>query len=179
MFKFTNKVNDKNRIRFTIYMIFFIKSFPKLQIIFIFSFIFLFSCKSERSDVLDNEKFIEIYARLLIISEMDINKEYQDRLIGELYRDYGVSKAKIDSSITDLNAHPEEWAEILGKTRDKIQELRKETIIEEKESRQIEAPPRAPIIRETDKENTRRRRLRDKPSRNKTQPEQKKRELRP
>lgn len=105
---------------------------------------------------------------------MDINKEYQDRLIGELYRDYGVSRAEIDSSITYFNAHQEEWVEILGKTRDKIQEIRKGMVVEEKEPQQIEAPPRAPIIRDTDKKDTRIRRLREKPSRNKKQLEEKK-----
>jgi len=145
-----------------------------MQIIFIFLLIFLLSCSSEPSNVLDNEKFIEIYARLLIISEMDINKEYQDRLIGGLYRDYGVSKAKIDSSITYFNAHQEEWVEILGKTRDKIQEIRKEMVVEEKKPQQIAAPPRTPVIRDTDKKETRIRRLRDKPSRDKKQLEEKK-----
>ena len=174
MFKFTNQINDKTWNLFTSYMLFFIKSFPKLQIIFIFLLIFLLSCSSERSNVLDNEKFIEIYARLLIISEMDINKEYQDRLIGELFRDYGVSRAEIDSSITYFNAHQEEWVEILGKARDKIQEIRKEMVVEEKEPQQIEAPPPTRVIRDTDKKDTRIRRLREKPSRNKKQLEDKK-----
>ena len=160
-------------------MIFLMKSFPKIRIILTFSLIFLCCCASEQSGPLDNEKFIEIYARLLIISEMDISKDHQDKLVGELYRDYSVSKAEIDTSIAYFNANPKEWAGILEKTRDKIQEIRKEIIKEEKQAQQTEEPVRAPLIRDTDKKDTRQRRLREKPAREKVHPREKKEDRRP
>jgi len=159
-------------------MIININSFPKIQIILIFFLILLLSCTSDKPDVLDNEKFIEIYARLLIISEMDISKEYQDKLIGEVYRDFSVSAADIDSSMAYLNANPDKWVDVLDKARDKIQEIRKEMVSEEKEPQKIVAPKRSPAIRDIDKEETRQRRLRDKPSRDKTHPREKKKDLR-
>jgi hypothetical protein len=127
---------------------------------------------------MDNEKFIEIYARLLIISEMDINKDYHDRLIAELYRDFKISATEIDSSIAYLNTNPEMWANILEKTRDKIQEIRKEKIAEEKVPHETAPPPQSPVLRDEDKDNPRNHLLRKKPSRDKQDPRKKNRDMR-
>ena len=83
------------------------KTFPKLHffsILLIFIFIF---CQSEPEIIIDSEQFIEIYSRLLIIHEMGINKEYHDRLMAELFINYNVNAAKIDSTINYLNSQPE------------------------------------------------------------------------
>lgn len=142
-------------------MIFFTKSFPKTQIIFIF-FLFLFiSCSSDKHETINNEKFIEIYARLLIISELDISKEYHDKLIAELYRDFKISAAEIDSTVAYLNANPELWVIILEKTRDKIQEIRKENLPEDIVPADLENIPRSPAARNVDKDETKIRRWRD------------------
>ena len=109
-----------------------INSFPKLQIIFLFFLISFYSCSEKHSAPLDNEKFIEIYARLLIIYEMEISKEYHDRLLDELFREHNATKTKIDSTVSSLNRNPEAWVAILEKVRDRIQELRKELVPEEK-----------------------------------------------
>jgi len=151
-------------------MIFITKSFPKLKNIFIFLLVILFSCSADQPQALDNEKFIEIYARLLIISKMDISKEYQDRLITEMYRDFNISAADIDSSVAYLNAHPENWVEILEKTRDKIQKIRTETTPEDKIPAEIENNPALPNLQNMDKSNIEKRPTRKKPGSDKPHP---------
>ncbi len=113
-------------------MIISLKSFPKLQIIFLFFLISFISCSEETSVTIDNEKFIEIYARLLIIYEMEISKEYHDRLIDELFRVYNTTPDQIDSTLSYLNENPEKWVTTLEKVRNRIQELRKELAPDEK-----------------------------------------------
>ena len=109
-----------------------LKSFPILQIIFLFFLISFISCSEKHSTTIDNEEFIEIYARLLIIYEMDISKEYHDRLIDELFREHNTTLVQIDSTLSFLNENPEDWVPILEKVRDRIQELRKVLVPEEK-----------------------------------------------
>jgi len=108
------------------------KSFQKLQFFFLFVLIIFISCSEKAATTLDNEKFIEIYARLLIIHEMEINKEHYDRLFDEVLRDYDTTPDQIDSTLAYLNKNPEEWTPILEKVRNKIQELRKELVPNEK-----------------------------------------------
>jgi hypothetical protein len=93
--------------------------------------IVLSSCAEKSATTLDNEKFIEIYARLLIIYEMEINKDHHDRLIDELFREYNTTSDQIDSTLVYLNNNPEEWVATLDNVRKKIQELRKELVPEE------------------------------------------------
>jgi hypothetical protein len=102
------------------------KSFPKLQFFLIFSLVSFISCREQVSPTIDNEKFIEIYARLLIIYEMEVSKEFHDRLIDELFHDYNTSADKIDSTLVSLNNNPEQWVSILERVRKRIQEIRKD-----------------------------------------------------
>ena len=112
-------------------------SFPKLQIILIFFLFSLFSCSEETSNALDNEKFIEIYARFLIIYEMEISKEYHDRLIEELFREFDTNTEQIDSTLAFLNRNPEKWVVTLDGVRNRIQELRKELVPEEEKPAEV------------------------------------------
>ena len=50
-----------------------VKTFPILQITIFFMFFILVSCEEENRNIINNDQFIEIYARLLIIHEMEIN----------------------------------------------------------------------------------------------------------
>jgi hypothetical protein len=109
---------------------------------------------------------------------MDINKDYHDKLIAEVYKDYKISTAEIDSSIAALNSNPEIWANILEKTRDKIQEIRKETITEEKVPHETTLPPRPPVVKDEDKNDAKKHLLRKKPSRLKQKPGKQKGDMR-
>lgn len=106
-------------------MTFKLKSFPKIQFFLIIVVSVLLSCQSEPKNIIDNEQFIEIYSRLLIIHEMEINKEYHDRLIQELFDNYHVTSADVDSTVNYLNKHPENWLYILSKVKDRINEIKK------------------------------------------------------
>ena len=100
-------------------------SFPKLQIM-LFLILFFSGCvsKSEERVLIKEQKFIEIYSKLLIISEMDITKEYHDRLISELMQTNGISLEDINYTIAYYDQQPERWITILQKVRDRIKELK-------------------------------------------------------
>jgi hypothetical protein len=100
------------------------KTFPKLQIILVFLVIFLQFCHKEKAETIDKEQFIEIYARLLIINELKVSKEFHDRLLQELYNENNVTAAEIDSTISYYNSNPREWIDIYKRTREKIQKIR-------------------------------------------------------
>jgi hypothetical protein len=100
------------------------KSFPKLHIFLLFLILFLQFCQKEEALLIDKEQFIEIYARLLIINELRVNKSDQDRLLNELYTTNNVSLAEIDSTVSYFNSHPREWVEIYNRVREKIQKIK-------------------------------------------------------
>ena len=102
------------------------KSFPKLQIIFIILVFFLQFCQKEQASVIDTDKFIEIYSRLLIINELKVEKETRDRLIRELFNKNNVSATEIDSTVSYYNSKSREWVTIYKRVREKIQNLKSE-----------------------------------------------------
>ncbi len=102
------------------------KSFPRLHFLLLLSvFITFLSCDQNQIIRIDNVQFIEIYSRLLIIYEMEINKDTQNRLIQELFNEFKVTGTEVDSVINHLNSNPKEWVEILVQVRDHIKEIRK------------------------------------------------------
>ena len=102
------------------------KTFPILQFSIFFVFFILYSCEEENKNIINNEQFIEIYARLLIIHEMEINKDYHDKLVSEIYREFNISSDQIDSTIAYYNSNPKEWVEVLLKVRNYINEMNKD-----------------------------------------------------
>lgn len=122
------------------------KSFPKLQIFFLCILISFTACTDKPVSTVDNEKFIEIYARLLIIYELEVSKEYHDRLIDELFREYQITADQIDSTLSYLNHNPEEWVSTLDQIRKRIQALRNEFSPEEKSGPEAPEEP-IPVIK--------------------------------
>jgi hypothetical protein len=117
------------------------KSFPRLQFLLLLSiFIALLSCARDKTINIDNAQFIEIYSRLLIIYEMEVKKDTQDRLINELFNEYQVTGTGVDSMINHLNSNPKEWVEILAQVRDHIKEIRKTISPDEKPPAVISKP---------------------------------------
>ena len=102
------------------------KSFPIFQFFLILMLFFVFFCEKEKTTTINKEQFIEIYARLLIINEMKVDKEFQDRLLQELYTNNNITTADIDSTVSSYNSNPREWVEIFDLVRKKIQEIRNE-----------------------------------------------------
>jgi hypothetical protein len=98
------------------------KSFPKLQI-FICLCIFFSSCSEERP-VIEDAKFVEFYARLLIINEMQINDEKHDQLVEKLMQEYQISSEALKQTLKYYNEYPEKWVEILSKIRTRLNEIK-------------------------------------------------------
>lgn len=141
-------------------MIFKRKSFPKIHFFLFFSIFTLICCSSESEKKIDNEQFIEIYSRLLIIHEMDISKEYHDRLVIELFEKYNVTAAEIDSTVSYLNLYPDQWIDILSKVKDRINEIKKRVTPETRKT--IEPKKNIPKTQEVRKnEKSNRRRVKD------------------
>jgi hypothetical protein len=117
------------------------KTFPRLQFLLLLSiFVTLLSCEQNRRINIDNEQFIEIYSRLLIIYELEVKKDTQLRLIDELFNEYNVTGTDVDSVINYLNSNPKEWVEILAQARDHIKEIRKIISPNEKDPTVITKP---------------------------------------
>jgi hypothetical protein len=101
-----------------------LKTFPLLLLVVIFFSWSSKSCRQEHPQVIGPKQFIEIYARLLIIDEMDLTPEYKELLRQELMQKYKITRTDIDQTITYYNSQPEKWVEILAKTRDRIEQIR-------------------------------------------------------
>jgi hypothetical protein len=126
------------------------KSFPELSLIFIFLLFSLFSCQKEKTAIINKEQFIKIYARLLIIDQMKIEKEIHDRLVQDLYHENNITTANIDSTVSYYNLNPKEWVEIYDRIRETILELR--NIYKVEPSKKIDSPagrPRKSLLDKT------------------------------
>ena len=100
------------------------KSFPKLQTIFMILPIILISCQKDKTLIINKEQFIDIYARILIINQMTIDKKNQDHLLQELYDQNNITQANIDSTVSFYNSNPKEWVEIYDRIRETIMKLK-------------------------------------------------------
>jgi hypothetical protein len=100
------------------------KSFPIILLLMIFSSWSAQSCRSEHPQTIGQKQFIEIFARLLIIDEMEITPEHKEKLRQELLQQFKVTRTAIDQTIEYYNSQPEKWVELLAKTRDRIDKLR-------------------------------------------------------
>ena len=123
------------------------KSFPKLQIFLIFLLLILLSCQKEKTLIINKEQFIKIYARLLIIDQMKIEKKIHDRLVQELYEENNITIADIDSTVSYYNLNPKEWVEIYDRIRETILELKNKYKAESsKKIDSLTARPRKSIL---------------------------------
>jgi hypothetical protein len=100
------------------------KSFPVLLLFLFFFSWSAQSCKSEHPRIIGQKQFIEIFARLLIIDEMELSPEHKEKLRQELLQQFKVTKTAIDQTIEYYNSQPEKWVDLLAKTRDRIDKLR-------------------------------------------------------
>ena len=101
-----------------------VKSFPYFLFILMMVLFYSLACRTTHEKIIGKKQFIEIYARLLIIDEMDLTVEYKDRLRTELMQQNKITRVDIEKTINYYNTKPEEWIEILGKTRDRIEQWR-------------------------------------------------------
>ena len=95
-------------------------------------FILFLSCSSIDSPTISESDFISIYAKLTIINELNVSKEYHDQLVEELLYEFNIQVTDIQKSVAFYQKKPRQWLTILEKVKDKITELRKK---EEKKTR--------------------------------------------
>jgi len=98
------------------------KSFPLLQI-FIFFILFFVSCSEKEEVIIDKQKFINLYAHLLILNEFD-NDSIAYLVTTDLLDSAGVTAMQIDSTLGYYRKNQEEWVDIMRQLRDRIKELR-------------------------------------------------------
>ena len=73
-----------------------------------------------------NEKdFVEIYAQMFIINELNIDSEQQAQLTNKLLTENNIEKTDIEQTIYYLKNNPEKWVDIILKVRNHIQQLQK------------------------------------------------------
>jgi hypothetical protein len=97
-------------------------SFPRLlKLIFL---IFLPLACSEKTEIrIAEQKFINLYAHLLILNE--IENDSTRLLFREKLLSYeGISTMQIDSTLIYYKKNPEIWPEVMRQIRDRIKELR-------------------------------------------------------
>ena len=73
--------------------------FQFCSICLIFLILLLLGCKSENEPIISENDFILIYAKLSIINELNVNKEYHDRLVSELLFEFNIQVNDIQKSV--------------------------------------------------------------------------------
>lgn len=95
----------------------------------IFLILLLLGCKSENEPIISEDDFILIYAKLSIINELNVNKEYHDRLVSELLFEFNIQVYDIQRTVEFYQKNPRQWLTILEKVKEEIINLRrKETV---------------------------------------------------
>lgn len=87
--------------------------------------IFFVSCSQENESFISEEKFIPLYANILIINQLKVDGDYRDMLIAELLEEYNVKVIDIQNTIEYYQKNPELWIKILDKIKTHFLELKK------------------------------------------------------
>lgn len=87
--------------------------------------IIFISCNQINSSKIDENKFIIIYSRLLVLNKLNISDQFKNKLITNLLQKYNVKSKHIQSSIAYYQQNPQDWAELLEKVNAQIIELHK------------------------------------------------------
>ena len=73
---------------------------------------------------MDQSDFIEVYARLSIINEMQITTDIKQRLSMQLFDQHKTTEACFKQTVDFYHKSPEEWIIIIEKVKVRIQELK-------------------------------------------------------
>ena len=93
---------------------------PRLCSTFLYLLFILFlSCSSIDSPTISESDFISIYAKLTIINELNVSKEYHDNLVEELLYEFNIQVTDIQKSVDFYQKKPRQWLTILEKVKDK------------------------------------------------------------
>ena len=101
-------------------------SFHSIKYILIFISFLVFFCNRETAPGIDEEEFIEVYARFLIINELraadSLKISYQDQLLTA----NAMTREDLKNSIAFFRSDPQRWVGILEQLRDRIKILKTE-----------------------------------------------------
>jgi hypothetical protein len=82
---------------------------------------------------ISREKFIEIYARMLIIGEeTKSNSQGGKEKIQNLLKQHEVTEETLKTTVAAFNKHPEEWKEIYKEVIQRLERMRDERAQEQK-----------------------------------------------
>ena len=103
-------------------------SFPKIKFFFICLSLLVYSCEKSNDDIIEKKDFINVYSKILIINEMNLENHYRSFLMDKLYEQYDINGLKINKTIEYFNQIPEEWIDIADKVRKQIKNMKKDSI---------------------------------------------------
>ncbi len=110
----------------------------QFNVICILFFTIIFECCSTQNEsFISEEIFIPLYANVLIINQLDIDKEYHDILIAELLQEYKVKVIDIQNTIEYYQNNPDLWVNILEKVKNHFIKLKKNQKPDTKNSKKI------------------------------------------
>ena len=98
-----------------------IKTFPFIEIFLMLTF--FLSCSEKKENLIKEQKFIDIYAHILILEELE-NDSLAILTTSAFLDSAGVTVEQVDSTLEYYSKNPEEWSEIMREIRDRIKELR-------------------------------------------------------
>ena len=84
---------------------------------------FLFACSEKTEDRIAEQKFIDLYAHILILNEIE-NDSTRQLFKEKLLSHEGVTSKQVDSTLIYYKDNPETWPEVMRQIRDRIKELR-------------------------------------------------------
>lgn len=99
----------------------------QVTLLFIFICIF-FSC--ENKYIIDEEKFVEVYAKLSLIKELypdNPTQFFKER--GKIFNEYKIDEKKLDETINYYNEDPERWKSFYEKVIKYLEKLQKESSV--------------------------------------------------
>ena len=97
-------------------------SFPRLLKI-IFIILLPLACSEKTEFRIAEQKFIDLYAHLLILDEIE-NDSTRPSVRQKFLSNAGISNIQIDSTLIYYKKNPEMWPEVMRQIRDRIKELR-------------------------------------------------------
>jgi len=88
--------------------------------------ILIICCTDRQDDMLERDKFIDLYAKITIISEIKIDKEQKQKLIADLLKENNTNIMQYRHTMHFYKERPDEWVTILKFAREHIKKLKSE-----------------------------------------------------
>jgi hypothetical protein len=100
-----------------------LKTFLKILFLLICLPVLFIKCKPA-NDIIEQDTFVEIYAHLTIISEMQIPINSKQSLSKKLFTQHNITEDRFKLTVSHYHQTPEKWIFIIEQVKNKIQELK-------------------------------------------------------